>query len=141
MRASSASASANSAAFAARRSTSSRQVSATTLGRVPPAMTPTLQVTVGHCPFRAWSDSTSRAAARIALRPFSGSIPAWAARPLTVTASSAMPFRALTMSPLARAHSRTRAAWWSAASDRMTGPEKGEPISSSGLATNVTAGS
>ncbi len=49
-----------------------------------------------------------------------------------------MPFRDETMSPLARAHSRTSAASTSAASARMCGVEVGEPISSSGLATNVS---
>ena len=49
-----------------------------------------------------------RAAARIALRPFSGSTPAWAARPWTTSRRSRMPLRDETMSPLARAHSRTR---------------------------------
>ena len=43
------------------------------------------------------------------------------------------------MSPFARAHSRTSTASCSGASARMTGELNGEPISSSGLATNVTA--
>ena len=42
-------------------------------------------VTVGHRPFRAWSATTWCAASRIAERPFSGSTPAWAARPVIVT--------------------------------------------------------
>ena len=48
-----------------------------------------------------------------------------------------MPFRDDTMSPFARAHSRTRQASASAASRRMCGVETGDPISSSGLATNT----
>ena len=67
----------------ARRSTSSRASSATTFGRVPAWMTPTLQVTPGQRPVSAWSFGMRSAAARIALRPFSGSTPAWAARPWT----------------------------------------------------------
>ena len=73
----------------ARTSTSSPQRSATTLGRVPPAITPTLTVTPGHRPLRSCRSRTIRAASRIALRPFSGSTPAWAARPLTVDAQVA----------------------------------------------------
>ena len=41
------------------------------------------------------------------------------------------------MSPFARAPSSTNAASCSGASSRMTGPEYGEPISSSGLQTYV----
>ena len=48
-----------------------------------------------------------------------------------------MPLRADTMSPLARAHSSTSATSLSAAISRMCGVEVGEPISSSGLATNT----
>ena len=79
------------------------------------------------------------AAARIALRPFSGSTPAWAARPWTVRRRSTMPLRADTMSPLARAHSRTKQT--SAASGQLADErvlEIGEPISSSGLATKTS---
>ena len=49
---------------------------------------------------------------------------------------STIPFRADTMSPLARAHSRTKHASASGARARMIGPDDGEPISSSGFATN-----
>ena len=49
-----------------------------------------------------------------------------------------MPLRDETMSPFARAHSRTRHASASAAISRMCGVELGEPISSSGLAMNVS---
>ena len=72
------------------------------------------------------------------MRPFSGSTPAWAARPWTVIFASRMPFRDETMSPFARAHSRTRQASASAASSRMWGVDVSEPISSSGFATNVS---
>ena len=99
-------------------------------------MTPTLQVTPGQRPVSAWSAGTRCAAARIALRPFSGSTPACAARPWIVIRASTMPLRELTMSPLARAHSNTNAASTPPASSRMIGVEVGEPISSSGLATN-----
>ena len=77
----SASAASSASRLVARTSTSSVQRSATTFGRVPPAMTPTLTVTPGQRPLSAWRSSTIRAASRIALRPFSGSTPAWAARP------------------------------------------------------------
>ena len=118
-------------------STSRWHRSATTFGRVPPAMTPTLTVTPGHRPLRACRSRTIRLASRIALRPFSGSTPAWAARPSTVIRVSMIPLRADTMSPLARAHSRTKQASTCSAAARMWGVEVGEPISSSGLAMNV----
>ena len=135
----SASAASSSARVTPRTSTSSEQRSATTFGRVPPAMTPTLTVTPGQRPLRACRSRTIRAASRIALRPFSGSTPAWAARPWTVIRRSRIPLRDDTMSPFARAHSRTSARPCPAASSRMCGVEVGEPISSSGLATNDEA--
>ncbi len=95
-------------------------------------------VTPGQRPLSAWSAIAWWAASRIALRPFSGSTPAWAARPWTVRRRSTVPLRADTMSPLARAHSSTKQASASAASSRMCGLELGEPISSSGLATNTS---
>ncbi len=49
-----------------------------------------------------------------------------------------MPLRELTMSPLARAHSRTRARSLTAAASRMIAELSGEPISSSGLATKTS---
>ena len=114
----SASAVSSASRLVARTSTWSVHRSATTFGRVPPAMTPTLTVTPGQRPLSAWRSSTIRAASRIALRPFSGSTPAWAARPWTVSRRSRMPLRAETMSPFARAHSRTSATSLSAASAR-----------------------
>ena len=48
-----------------------------------------------------------------------------------------MPLRDETMSPFARAHSRTKQASVVGGDSRMCGVEEGEPISSSGLATNV----
>ncbi len=112
--------------------------SATTLGRVPPAITPTFTVTPGQRPLSAWSSRTMRAASRIALRPFSGSTPACAARPWTVMPQCrAMPLRADTMSPLARAHSSTSATRRPRRAPGCAASSVGEPISSSGLATNV----
>ena len=49
-----------------------------------------------------------------------------------------IPFRADTMSPFARAHSSTKQTSASRARSRITGPDAGEPISSSGFATNTT---
>ena len=68
----------------ARTSTSSSAWSRTMFGRVPALNTPTLVVTAGQRPLSAWMPWTIAAPARIALRPFSGSTPACAARPLTV---------------------------------------------------------
>ena len=81
----SAAASSKASAVTARRSTCQLAALGTTFGRVPPWMTPTLTVTVGQRPFSAWSAITWCAASRIADRPFSGSTPACAARPVIVT--------------------------------------------------------
>ena len=108
---------------------------ATTFGRVPPWITPTLTVTPGQRPFSACSAIVACAAWSVADRPRSGSTPAWAARPWYVTRTSATPLRADTMSPFSRAPSRTKHASASLASSRMCGPLNGEPISSSGLQT------
>ncbi len=110
---------------------------ATTLGRVPPRTTPAFTVTPGQRPFSACSAMILWAASSTALRPFSGSTPACAARPVMRSSKSAMPLRELTMSPLARAPSRTSATSTVAACAWMTGVLTGEPISSSGLATNT----
>ena len=77
-------------------------------GGCPTLKTPTFVVTSGQRPLSAWIRSTSSAPARIALRPFSGSTPACAARPLIVSRMSAIPLRADTKSPFARAHSSTK---------------------------------
>ena len=100
-------------------------------------MTPTLKVTPGQRPLRACRSRTIRLASRMALRPFSGSTPACAARPLTVIRVSMIPLRADTMSPFARAHSRTKQASACSAAARMCGVDEVDPISSSGLAMNV----
>ena len=79
-----------------------------------------------------------RAASRIALRPFSGSTPAWAARPWTVIRASSdalarrddVAVRPGALEDEARVGvARPASAMW--------GVDDGEPISSSGLATNV----
>src|SRR3989304_2372656 len=82
--------------------------SGTTFGRVPPPITPTLSVTPAQRPFSAASAATWCAASTIALRPFSGSTPACAARPTTRARRGTFPSPADTMSPLARGHSRAR---------------------------------
>ena len=70
---------------AARRSSWSRHSAGTTFGRVPPAITPAFSVTPGQRPLSAVEcHHLPGAAARIALRPFSGSTPACAARPVKV---------------------------------------------------------
>ena len=138
MRRTSASASSSAARVTARRSTSRRASAGTTLGRVPPLTTPTLTVTPGQRPLRAVRASALCAASTIALRPLSGSMPACAARPVISRVRSAMPLRELTMSPLARASSRTKAKSLDFACSLMTGLLTGEPISSSGLATNTS---
>ena len=101
-------------------------------------MTPTLTVTPGQRPLSACSSRTSRRRLEDRAAALLGLHAACAARPWIVTRASTMPLRADTMSPLARAHSRTRHASASAASARMCGVELGDPISSSGLATNVS---
>ena len=123
----------------ARTSTSSEHRSATTLGRVPPAMTPTLTVTPGQRPLSACRSRTIRAASRIALRPFSGSTPAWAARPWTVDpqVEDALARRHdVAVGAGALEHQRDVAR--RRRCSRMCGVEVGEPISSSGLATKTS---
>ncbi len=68
----------------ARRSTWSSHRSATTFVRVPPWTTPTFTVTPGQRPLSPCSATIACAASSTALRPFSGSTPAWAARPVIV---------------------------------------------------------
>ena len=128
-----------SARVAPRRSISRLACSATTLDLVPPLTTPAFTDTPGQRPFSSVSASVLCAASTIALRPFSGSTPACAARPVTSSTKSAMPLRALTMLPLARAASRMNATSTFSAALRITGVLDGEPISSSGLATNVNS--
>ena len=113
-------------ASTARTSTSSSQRSATTLGRVPPPMTPTLTVTPGQRPLSACRSRTSRRRLEDRAAPLLG-LDAGMRRPAVdgAAAVSRMPLRADTMSPLARAHSRTRQASASAASARMCGVDDG----------------
>ncbi len=82
---------------------------ATTFGRVPPAMTPTLTVTPGQRPLSAWRRARSGRPRGSRCGPSPARRPACAARPWTVSRRSTIPLRADTMSPLARAHSSTRA--------------------------------
>ena len=81
MRAISASAASSVSSSGERRSTCSVHRSGTTLVRVPPFATPTFTVTPGQRPLRSCSAMIVWAAWSSALRPFSGSTPAWAARP------------------------------------------------------------
>ena len=118
-------------------SISIRHRSGTTLGRDPPSITPTFTVTPGHRPLRSCRDRIRCAAARIALRPRSGSTPAWALRPTTSIGPPVVPLRAETIAPVSRAHSRTNATSRPSATSRITDPENVEPISSSGLHTKA----
>ena len=127
-----ASAASSSSRLGARRSTSRTASSATTFGRLPPLTTPTFRVTPSQRPLSASSSITWWAAARIALRPFSGSTPACAARPWTVRRRSTVPFRADTMSPLARAHSRTKQTSEARASSRMVAVLAGDRLGERG---------
>src|SRR5207245_2504033 len=65
-------------ARAKRTSISARACAATTLGRVPPSITPTLMVVPAAGSLSALRASTCCASSSIALIPFSGSTPAWA---------------------------------------------------------------
>src|SRR5215211_6659726 len=113
--------------------------SATTLVRLPPWSTPTLQVTPGQRPFRAWRATVLWAASRTALTPSAGRTPAWTALPATSTVKAQMPLRAETRAPLVRAASRPTATSCSAARASIRGRLNGEPISSSGEQTRVMA--
>ena len=107
----------------------------------PAAITPTLTVTPGQRPLRSCRSRTirrrleDRAAALLRLdagmrRPAVDRDPR----------RSRIPLRADTMSPFARAHSRTRPTSASRGHARgCAGVEVGEPISSSGLATKTSA--
>ena len=93
------------------------QRSATTLGRVPPAITPTLTVTPGQRPLSACRSRDDPAPPR-GSRCGPSRARRRRGRPGRGPSSrrSRMPLRAETMSPFARAHSRTRHASTSAAS-------------------------
>ena len=69
-----------------RASSSTTQRSATTFADVPPSMRPTLAV-VSASSLPICIAATARAAAAIALRPASGRMPAWAARPRKLASS------------------------------------------------------
>lgn len=64
----------------------------TMLMRLPALAIPTLTVTSLQRPFSRWQPMRRCAAASAAFAPRSGSIPAWAARPVTVTRRSTTPF-------------------------------------------------
>ena len=113
--------------------------SATTLVRLPPRSTPTLQVTPGQRPFRAWRATVLWAASRTALTPSAGRTPAWEALPATSTVKAEMPLRAETRAPLTRAASSPTATSCSPARASISGRLNGEPISSSGEQTRVMA--
>jgi hypothetical protein len=113
--------------------------SATTLVRLPPRSTPTLQVTPAQRPFRAWRAMVLWAASSSALTPSAGRTPAWTALPVTSIVKAEMPLRAETSWPPTRAASSPTATSWSAARASSRGRLNGEPISSSGVQTRVTA--
>ena len=114
-----------------RTSISARAWAATTLGRVPADATPTLIVVPLAGSASALRASTWCASSSTALIPFSGSTPAWAARPPTSRTKSAMPLRAVLMAPPLAAGSRTStAAAWRAVSS-IKARELALPISSS----------
>ena len=122
-----------SARWTARTSISRVVRSGTMFGRVPPLMAPTLTVAPGTRPSSSCRATTLWAASSTALRPFSGSTPAWAARPWMSMRTCMLPLRADTMSPFSRAASSTRAMSADAACSSISGVLTGEPISSSGL--------
>ena len=125
--------------MAARTSTSRIARSGTTLVRVPPRSTPTLQVTPFQRPLRACRATVLWAASRTALTPSRGRIPACTARPVTSTVNAEMPLRAETSAPLVRAASRPIATSCSPARASIRARLNGEPISSSGEQTSVIA--
>ena len=111
--------------------------SATTLVRLPPRSTPTLQVTPGQRPFRAARATVLWAASSTALTPSVGRTPAWTALPVTSMVNAQMPLRAETRAPLVRAASSPTATSCSAARASSSGRLNGDPISSSGEQTRV----
>ncbi len=127
------------AVVAALTSTCMTARSATTLVRLPPRSTPTLQVTPGQRPFRAARATVLWAASRTALTPSAGRTPAWTALPVTSMVNAEMPLRAETRAPLIRAASSPTATSCSPARASISGRLNGEPISSSGEQTRVMA--
>ena len=139
IRRTSASAASSSARATPRTSTSSEQRSATTLGRVPPPMTPTLTVTPGQRPLSACRSRDDpgrledRAAALLGLDAGVGRA--------AVDGRSAGRGCPCATRRCRRSRGRTRGRGRRrrrGAISRMCGVEVGEPISSSGLATNTS---
>ena len=69
-------------------------------------MRPGLTVIPSFIPLSLKVSTMTWASARVALRPFSGSTPAWAALPVASTAYQRVALRAETISPFSRAASR-----------------------------------
>ena len=105
--------------------------SATTFGRVPPAITPTLSDTPGATARSRCRSTIWAASSWTALEPWSGSTPACAATPCTLRRNSPHPFRAVLTAPPSRPGSSTNTASLWRASRSMTERELTLPRSSS----------
>ena len=113
----------------------------TMLERLPARATPTLTVVPRSKSLSASRPTMAWAMCRAALMPLWGSTPEWAPRPVSWARRLAPPLRALTNDPSSRPASRHSATSASAARRAVTGAEKGEPSSSSGVNTTIRSAS
>ncbi|RIH89918.1 hypothetical protein Mlute_00166 [Meiothermus luteus] len=122
------------------RSISTQASAATTLEVVPP------RTTLGPrmVPFSQSCRATMRgiwwASSKMALTPFSGSTPWWAALPWAVSRYCPTPLRATFRSPLPMGGSSTSTAWLRRAASSMAALEAWEPTSSSGVKRSSSRG-
>ena len=122
-----------------RDSTSSSQRSGTTLGRVPPRIVPTLNVTPGQRPLRACSSRTIAGRLEDRVRPFSGSTPGVRGAAVDRRAGGRRCPCGTTRCRRWRGRTRGRARRRRPRPPPgCAGVDVGEPTSSSGLAMNVS---
>ena len=130
----------NSSEVEKRTSISACASAATTFDRVPPSITPTLIVIPPPRSLSAYKRSICLASSRMALAPFSGSKPAWAARPSNLSVNMPVPLRPVFTPPPGTGGSRTnphRTVVPLASFSNKGQPEK-LPTSSSQVKANVT---
>ena len=123
---------------AARASTTARACSATTLGRSPPATTPTFSVTPRPGSRSFPTAAICAASSSTALAPRVGSIPAWAGTPRTRSSNSPHPLRPVLTAPPGSAGSSTKTAPLRRASSSISPREERLPRSSSAVHSMTT---
>ena len=118
---------------ATRTSTRMRASAGTTLSAVPALATVGVTVVPSSGRASATMASTWCAASTSALTPFSGSSPAWAARPWTTTSKPPVPLRPILSAPPSAAGSSTSTAPQAAARSSISARDAPEPTSSSAV--------